>query len=40
VAWLSERVTSPNPEAEALKIAAYELLGENSRKEIYARLDV
>lgn len=23
VAWLSERVTSPNPEAEALKIAAY-----------------
>ena len=26
VAWLSERVTSPNPEAEALKIAAYDHL--------------
>ncbi len=23
VAWLSERVTPPNPEAEALKLAAY-----------------
>jgi hypothetical protein len=23
VAWLSDRVTSPNPDAEALKIAAY-----------------
>jgi hypothetical protein len=23
IAWLSERVTSPNPEAEAFKIAAY-----------------
>ena len=26
VAWLSERVTSPNPEAEVLKIAAYDHL--------------
>src|SRR5215470_3176341 len=26
VAWLSERVTSPNPEAEALKNAAYDYL--------------
>jgi hypothetical protein len=30
VAWLSERVTSPNPEAEALKIAAYEHLRSQS----------
>jgi hypothetical protein len=26
VAWLSQRVTSPNPEAETLKIAAYDRL--------------
>jgi Domain of unknown function (DUF4158) len=26
IAWLSERVTSPNPEAEAFKITAYDYL--------------
>jgi hypothetical protein len=29
IAWLSERVTSPNPEMEALKIAAYDHLREH-----------